>query len=184
MRIPDLYARPETTISFEFFPPKTDEAEAALFRETVSALKRLEPSFISVTYGAGGGTRDRTLRIVKALPDAFRYEYAGTEPAGPGLGKSGEALVKLNFTPNPAYSPPSRVEQVLDRRRSHNADILLWTGLHAIQAKGAVEIAELLRLEQLQFTSTLLLVSTNAIVRGARFADLWFASLDLQWRYQ
>jgi methylenetetrahydrofolate reductase (NADPH) len=67
LRIPELYARPEPTISFEFFPPKTDEAEEALFRETVPALKRLEPSFISVTYGAGGGTRDRTLRIVDRL---------------------------------------------------------------------------------------------------------------------
>jgi hypothetical protein len=57
---------------------------------------------------------DRTLRIVKALPDAFRYKYAGTEHSGPDLGKDGDALVKLEFTPNPAYSPPSKVEQVLD----------------------------------------------------------------------
>ncbi|HXG09162.1 MAG TPA: methylenetetrahydrofolate reductase [NAD(P)H] [Gemmataceae bacterium] len=67
MRISELYARPEPTVSFEFFPPKTDEAEEALFRETVPALKRLGPSFISVTYGAGGGTRDRTLRMVNRL---------------------------------------------------------------------------------------------------------------------
>ncbi|HVN17744.1 MAG TPA: hypothetical protein VMU05_03200 [Dongiaceae bacterium] len=56
---------------------------------------------------------DRTLRILKALPDAFRFEYAGTEKATSELGKTGEELVKLNFTPNPAYSPPSHVEQVL-----------------------------------------------------------------------
>lgn len=74
MRIPDLYARSEPTISFEFFPPKTDEAEATLFRETVPALKSLEPSFISVTYGAGGGTRDRTLRIVNRLRREFDIE--------------------------------------------------------------------------------------------------------------
>jgi len=57
---------------------------------------------------------ERTLRIVKALPDAFRYEYAGTEAGTTGLGETGSPLVKLKFTPNPAYSPPSRVEQVLE----------------------------------------------------------------------
>jgi hypothetical protein len=56
---------------------------------------------------------ERTMRIVKALPDAFRYQYAGTENAATGLGEAGDRMVKLEFTPNPAYSPPSRVEQVL-----------------------------------------------------------------------
>jgi len=56
----------------------------------------------------------RTLQIVKALPNAFLYQYAGTENSEAGLGETGDALVKLTFTPNPAYSPPSRVEQVLD----------------------------------------------------------------------
>jgi hypothetical protein len=57
---------------------------------------------------------DRTLQIVKALPDAFRYEYADTENSEAGLGKSGSQLVRLKFTPNPRYSPPSHVEQVLE----------------------------------------------------------------------
>jgi hypothetical protein len=56
---------------------------------------------------------DRTTRIVKALPDAFRYQYVGTEKSAPGLGKAGDELVRLKFTPNPAYAPPSRVEEVL-----------------------------------------------------------------------
>ena len=56
---------------------------------------------------------ERTLRIVKALPDAFQYEYAGTENGETGLGTAGTELVKLKFTPNPSYSPPSRVEEVL-----------------------------------------------------------------------
>jgi hypothetical protein len=56
----------------------------------------------------------RTLQIVKALPDAFRYEYADTENSAAGLGKAGGRLVRLKFTPNPAYSPPSRVEQALE----------------------------------------------------------------------
>src|SRR5216683_1410145 len=74
LRVPELYACAEPTISFEFFPPKTDEAEATLFRETVPVLKTLGPSFISVTYGAGGGTRDRTLRIVNRLRSEFDIE--------------------------------------------------------------------------------------------------------------
>lgn len=57
---------------------------------------------------------DRTMRMVKALPDAFLYEYAGTEDSAAGLGKPGDQLVRLKFKPNPAYSPPSRVEEVLE----------------------------------------------------------------------
>jgi hypothetical protein len=56
---------------------------------------------------------ERSLRIVRALPDAFCYEYAGTENSAAGLGKAGNQLIKLKFTPNPAYRPPSRVEEVL-----------------------------------------------------------------------
>ena len=56
---------------------------------------------------------ERTLRIVKALPDAFLYEYDREEPSQPGVGKAGDQLVRLKFRPNPHYSPPSRVEQVL-----------------------------------------------------------------------
>jgi hypothetical protein len=55
---------------------------------------------------------ERTLRIVKALPDAFRYEYDGTINEERGLGASAP-LVRLKFKPEPSYSPPSRVEQVL-----------------------------------------------------------------------
>jgi len=72
LRISQLYSRPGPTISFEFFPPKTAEAEALLFRETVPTLKGLGASFFSVTYGAGGGTRDTTLRVVNRI----RREYA------------------------------------------------------------------------------------------------------------
>jgi hypothetical protein len=56
---------------------------------------------------------DRVGRIVRAMPDAFLYEYDGTEIGKPGLGKEGDELVRLKFRPNPRYSPPSRVEQVL-----------------------------------------------------------------------
>ena len=58
---------------------------------------------------------DRTLRILRALPNAFRYEYesGNTENSGPDLGKPGNRLVRIKFTPNPTYDPPTRVEQVL-----------------------------------------------------------------------
>jgi len=56
---------------------------------------------------------ERTMRIVRALPDAFLFEYAGEEPGSEGIGRAGATLVKLKFWPNPRYQPPSRVEEVL-----------------------------------------------------------------------
>jgi methylenetetrahydrofolate reductase (NADPH) len=64
MRIAELFtpgAKP--VFSFEFFPPKTDEGRASLIA-TIRELAQLSPSFVSVTYGAGGSTRDRTLELV------------------------------------------------------------------------------------------------------------------------
>jgi len=54
----------QPVISFEFFPPKTDDGERALFEKTIPALLQTRPDYCSVTYGAGGSTRDKTLRIV------------------------------------------------------------------------------------------------------------------------
>ena len=56
---------------------------------------------------------ERTTRIMKALPDAFLYEYDGTETGKQGVGAPGDELVRLRFRSNPNYDPPSRVEQVL-----------------------------------------------------------------------
>ena len=72
---------------------------------------------------------EHTLRIVKALPDAFSYEYAGTENAEPGLGKDGNQLVRLHFKPNPSYSPPSTVEQVL---QGMQGDVLIDPAAHRL----------------------------------------------------
>src|SRR5436305_14232727 len=63
MHIQDIFAQHRTTFSFEFFPPKTDAAAEDLFR-TVANLEELCPSFVSVTYGAGGSTRERTSDLV------------------------------------------------------------------------------------------------------------------------
>jgi methylenetetrahydrofolate reductase (NADPH) len=64
-RIADLLAA-GPTLSFEFFPPKTDEAERQL-EKTILELAPLRPSFVSITYGALGSTRDRTRDIVVAV---------------------------------------------------------------------------------------------------------------------
>jgi hypothetical protein len=56
---------------------------------------------------------ERTLRIIRAMPNAFVFEYAGEEEGRDGIGRAGDPLVKLNFRPNPNYQPPSHVEDVL-----------------------------------------------------------------------
>src|SRR6185295_12468810 len=56
---------------------------------------------------------ERVVSILKALPDAFLYEYDGADTGKVGLGKPGNPLVRLKFRPNPKYEPPTRVEQVL-----------------------------------------------------------------------
>jgi methylenetetrahydrofolate reductase (NADPH) len=63
-RRPDISKR--VRVSFEFFPPKNDEMEERLW-ETVTRLAPLDPRFVSVTYGAGGSTRERTARTVKRI---------------------------------------------------------------------------------------------------------------------
>jgi methylenetetrahydrofolate reductase (NADPH) len=63
MRIADLFGRGEPLFSFEFFPPKSPAGEQALLR-TIAKLRDLQPSFVSVTYGAGGSTREKTIDIV------------------------------------------------------------------------------------------------------------------------
>ncbi|HEX8522751.1 MAG TPA: methylenetetrahydrofolate reductase [NAD(P)H] [Tepidisphaeraceae bacterium] len=66
MRIDELLGKGQPTISFEFFPPKTDEGFNALFR-TIEDLKPLKPSYVSVTYGAGGSTRQKTVELVERI---------------------------------------------------------------------------------------------------------------------
>src|SRR6266571_4311346 len=67
----DIYAakaragRP--VLSFQFFPPKTEQGDRNLLQKTLPALLETRPDYCSVTYGAGGSTRDKTLRIVDRI---------------------------------------------------------------------------------------------------------------------
>lgn len=66
MHIQDIFAKGGPTLSFEFFPPKSADASQALY-ETISELEAYDPSFVSVTYGAGGSTRELTHDLVVRL---------------------------------------------------------------------------------------------------------------------
>ena len=66
MHMADILARNERTASFEFFPPAKDSGWEQLFA-SIAELEPLAPSFVSVTYGAGGSTRQRTNELVLRL---------------------------------------------------------------------------------------------------------------------
>jgi methylenetetrahydrofolate reductase (NADPH) len=66
MKIRDLFPSQPQTFSFEFFPPRSDDEVAALFTRA-QELKALGPGFISVTYGAGGSTRQQTFDLVQRM---------------------------------------------------------------------------------------------------------------------
>jgi methylenetetrahydrofolate reductase (NADPH) len=73
MRIDEILASTRPCFSVEFFPPKTDEGRESLF-ETVDVLRELDPAFFSVTYGAGGATREGTLETTRAIRDQYGSE--------------------------------------------------------------------------------------------------------------
>ena len=80
-------------ISFEFFPPKTAEGVAKL-REARTQLAQLQPKFFSVTFGAGGSTRDRTMETVFEIQsEGFDAALNVAAPARPT-----DALIKGDFT--------------------------------------------------------------------------------------
>jgi methylenetetrahydrofolate reductase (NADPH) len=73
MKISDILETNKPVFSFEFFPPKTPEGVVHLF-ETIAHLKSLAPSFVSVTYGAGGSTRELTVDLVKRIKNELGIE--------------------------------------------------------------------------------------------------------------
>jgi methylenetetrahydrofolate reductase (NADPH) len=73
MRIDQILSSKRPVFSIEFFPPKTEEAREQLFA-TARSLRELEPDFVSVTYGAGGSTRDGTVEITRELGEGLGFE--------------------------------------------------------------------------------------------------------------
>ncbi len=73
MHINDIFASDQTTVSFEFFPPKTAADSQALY-ENIAELETLQPSFVSVTYGAGGSTRQLTHDLVVRLKQTTKLD--------------------------------------------------------------------------------------------------------------
>ncbi|HUF60433.1 MAG TPA: methylenetetrahydrofolate reductase [NAD(P)H] [Verrucomicrobiales bacterium] len=73
MHIRDIFARHRITFSFEFFPPKTSAAAESLY-QTIRELEPYKPSFVSVTYGAGGSTRELTHDLVLRLKNSAAFD--------------------------------------------------------------------------------------------------------------
>jgi methylenetetrahydrofolate reductase (NADPH) len=117
MRIDQIFARSdEPVFSIEFFPPKTPEGVATLF-ETVEALKPLAPSYVSVTYGAGGTTRDGTVEIATRIKREHGLEVMAHLSC---VGETQEGLV-----------------EILDRFRAAGIDNVL--ALRGDPPRGAIE---------------------------------------------
>jgi len=76
VKIADLYARPGLTLSIEFFAPKTDKGDENLFSE-IDLIKQVNPAYCSVTYGAGGSTRDKTVDLVGRIHRQCGLEVMG-----------------------------------------------------------------------------------------------------------
>lgn len=95
MRIADRLRKPEPFFSFEFFPPKSEEGVTQLF-QTLRELAELAPAFVSVTYGAGGSTRQLTVDLVSAIKRETGIEaMAHLTCVGHGRRELGDILEKL-----------------------------------------------------------------------------------------
>ncbi len=117
MRISDGFGRGRPVISFEFFPPKSEAGFDSLFR-AIAELKELSPSYVSVTWGAGGSTRRKTVELTARIQDEIGItamshlscvgstadELAATLAQLRGLGI--ENVLALGGDPPPDYVPP------------------------------------------------------------------------------
>jgi methylenetetrahydrofolate reductase (NADPH) len=73
MRVEEILRHDQPVFTFEFFPPRTPEGDENL-RKALDDLKHDEPSYVSVTYGAGGSSRDKTVEIVKSIKQQYGIE--------------------------------------------------------------------------------------------------------------
>jgi len=90
-------------------------ASAAQMQAEKNRLQRLikDPDQLRRRQKQEKEDTEHTLRIVRALPEAFLYEYDGTQDGSDDVGRIGDKLLRLKFRPNPTYAPASHVEQVL-----------------------------------------------------------------------
>jgi methylenetetrahydrofolate reductase (NADPH) len=91
MRISQLLEQRRPVFSFEFFPPKTDEGQRTL-EGTLEVLKDDQPDYVSVTYGAGGTTRNRTVEITKSIKQDLQIEAMAHLSC---VGEPAERLVEI-----------------------------------------------------------------------------------------
>jgi methylenetetrahydrofolate reductase (NADPH) len=135
MRIDQVLEQRRPVFSFEFFPPKTDEGQATLER-TLTVLADDQPDYVSVTYGAGGTTRNRTLEITKSIKQDLGIEAMAHLSC---VGESRERLTEL-LTDIEAAG----IENVLALRGDPPRGETTWTphpgGLHY-----SVELIQLIR---------------------------------------
>jgi methylenetetrahydrofolate reductase (NADPH) len=135
MRIENILDEQRPVFSFEFFPPKTDEGQAVL-ESALADLKEDQPEYVSVTYGAGGTTRNRTLEITKWLKQDLGIEaMAHLSCVGESKARVAEILEELS---------EAGIENVLALRGDPPRGETEWTphpeGLHY-----SVELIELIR---------------------------------------
>src|SRR3954464_13035199 len=105
--ISELLATKRAVRSLEFFPPK-DDAGVEVLRQTAVALKRIEPDFVSVTYGAGGSTRERTAQVSRLLREEIGFTVM------PHLTCVGHSREELNGVADPPHS--SGYRNIMTRR--------------------------------------------------------------------
>ena len=104
MLIKDIYKKKKPVVSFEIFPPKKDYPVESVYK-TIESLSDLNPDFISVTYGAGGSSRDRTVEIASTIKNKYNIE----------------SLAHLTCV----SSTKNEIDDVLDDLKYHNVENIL-----------------------------------------------------------
>jgi len=122
VKIPELFGKGKPVFSFEFFLPKTAE-DTETFKATVRDLKKLEPGFVTLTYGAGGSARDRTIEVAGMMKNELGLETAAhltciahTKDEVDAILERVKALGIENIVALRGDTPKDRVVPPLERR--------------------------------------------------------------------
>ncbi|MBN2190554.1 MAG: methylenetetrahydrofolate reductase [NAD(P)H] [Candidatus Aureabacteria bacterium] len=91
MKITEILKKAKPSFSFEFFPPKTEEGLLSLYK-TISELEKIGPAFISITYGAMGTTRKRTLELIEKIKKSLKCEIMAHLTC---IGSSSEEILSI-----------------------------------------------------------------------------------------